>query len=412
MSPRIVQVRLATADASSAAVRAVAATEWRRALELRVATSCTWSAACARALGVEASTALQDLGDRTVFAVEHAAPERITAMIAALERDALALAKGRVVPVVAVIDGEPSADAHAMVTALEAADRRAARSPFSTLLRDPAAFGPLQDDDASDAPHDDGAAARAVPLASVAIALDPLRPAPVGEHGACSFLTWSLLQQTGHDLLDGIATQHAAEFAPRRALVCGERAVFDVDLRHALAFADAVARDASEHWRTSVSIAIAFARDERGSDSAAQRAWSALSEATARGDRSSLIVDDVRLDLATIGRQREWATGLEALARRAPGPMRELALAAARLTRNRATLDIGELSRLRGAIHAVAARAGVNARRTRGQTSSDPAIAALSALIAESARGFESGEAVLPLSYAVWMSSMPATETT
>lgn len=408
MSPRIVQLRLASADATSAHDARCAAAEWRRSLELRIASSTAWKAVFAERLGVPAESALQDVGDRCVFVVEHADDERLAAATAAVEQLALTTTGGRVVPIVAALDADPAADAHATVDALHAVDAAAARAPFSTQLRNADAFGPFSADDESAQAATESSGDAGGPIACVVVALDPLRPAPAGEHGACSFLTWLLLQQTGHDLLDGIVAHHSDRFAPSRALVCGDRASFVVDLRDALAFVEAIAGDAANEWRTSISIALTFARDAAGSDAATSRAWSALSAALARGERGSLVVDDVRIELSTIARQRELATGLERLARRAPGPMRELAVAAARLVRQREHFDLGEWARLRGAIHAVAAKSGVNARRARGAAGADPAIAALSALVAESARGFESGEAVLPLSYAVWMASMPA----
>lgn len=410
MSSKIVQLRLARAAAPHHADPAFAASQWRRAVEEHVALCAALTRTCAKELGVEPSSALLDVGDRSVFALEHVTSQQLVAATMAVEREALASAGGRIVPVLAAIDADPAADAAATVAALDAVDARVARAPFATQLRAAAAFGPFALE--SDAHERDPVArvADGAPIACVVVAIDPLRPAPAGEHGACSFLTWLLLQQTGHDLLDGIALHHADRFALTRAFVRGDRAAFTVPLRDALEFVETLARDAEHDWRTSISVALTFARDAAGGDAATWRAWSALRGATARGERGSLIVDDVRLALASIGRQRELATNLELLARRAPGPVRELAVAAARLTRSRDTLDLGELARLRGAIHALAAKSGANARRTRRTQGEDPAASALAALVAESARGFESGEAILPLSYAVWMSSERATE--
>lgn len=409
MSPRIVQLRLVPGTLPRLERRAGAATEWRRALEATTTLAAALARTCAQHFGVAAESALLDVGDRCVFGLENGTPQQLAAANAAVEREALAHAGGRFVPILAAIEADPNADAHATLVALDAADARASRAPFATQLRTADAFGPF----AAEAPAHAEPEARhgGVPIACVAVALDPLRPAPAGEAGACSFLTWLLLQQAGHDLLDGIAAHHADRFAPSHAFVRGDRALFTVELKHALAFAEALAHDAANEWRTSISIALTFARDVADCDEAGARAWAALDDATVRGERGSLLVDDVRLELASIARQRELATGLELLARRAPGPVRELAIAATRLARARHELDIGELARLRGAIHALAAKSGANARRSRPGHGGDPAIAALAALVAESARGFESGEAILPLSYAVWMSSMCATET-
>lgn len=409
MSPRIVQLRVSPSTAPRLERRADAATEWRRALEARSALGAQLARTCAQQFGVAVDSALLDVGDRWVFGLENATQQQLAAATAAVEREALAHAGGRLVPILAAIDADPADDAHRTVVALEAAAARASRAPFATQLRVPDAFGPF----AAETPTHAELEARpgGGPIACVAVALDPLRPAPAGEAGACSFLTWLLLQQAGHDLLDGIAAHHAERFAPSHAFVCGDRALFTVELRHALAFVEALAHDAANEWRTSISIALTFARDVADRDEAGVRAATTLDDAIARGLRGSLLVDDVRLELASIARQRELATGLELLARRAPGPMRELAIAATRLSRARHELDIGELARLRGAIHALAAKSGANARRSRPGHGGDPAIAALAALVAESARGFESGEAILPLSYAVWMSSMCATET-
>ncbi|MBK6943017.1 MAG: hypothetical protein IPH13_22830 [Planctomycetes bacterium] len=408
MSPRIVQLRLSPAT-SRLDRRAGAATEWRRTMDERIALAAELTRICAQHLGVAVDAALQDVGDRCVFGLENVTPQQVAAATVAVEREALTRAGGRFVPVLAVLDADPAADANQTMTALDAADAHVARTPFASLLRTPDAFGPF----APEAPTPDAPRPRdgGAPIACVAIAIDPLRPAPAGEAGACSFLTWLLLQQAEHDLLDGIVAHHAERFAPSHAFVCGDRALFTVELRHALAFVEALANDAANEWRTSISIALTFARDRADRDEAGSRAWSALEDAIARGQRGSLVVDDVRLELASIPRQRELATGLELLARRAPGPVRELAIAATRLSRARHELDIGELARLRGAIHALAAKSGANARRSRPGHGGDPAVAALAALVAESARGFESGEAILPLSYAVWMSSMCATET-